>query len=69
MVLDGSRRVDSILNMAMPWDVVVGVARRSWALNRNALETAEAYNLANGEYEHITLPSLPDDALLDGLFQ
>ena len=69
MVLDGSRRVDTILNMAMPWDVVVGVARRSWALNRNALETAEAYNLANGEYEHITLPSLPDDALLDGLFQ
>ncbi|MDD4081235.1 MAG: urocanate hydratase [Eubacteriales bacterium] len=69
MVLDGSQRVDGILNMAMPWDVMVGVARRSWALNSNAVETVETYNQANAGSDHITLPSLPDDAMLDGLFK
>ena len=29
MVLDGSERVDTILRMSMPWDTMVGVARRS----------------------------------------
>ena len=44
MVLDGSREVDDILRMAMPWDVMVGVARRSWAQNEHALETCRKYN-------------------------
>jgi len=68
MVLDGSPRVDRILEMAMPWDVMVGVARRSWALNENALDTAAAYNQANAKSDHITLPSQPDEDILDGLF-
>lgn len=36
MVLDGSERVDQILKMSMPWDVMVGVARRGWAGNPNS---------------------------------
>ena len=69
MVLDGSERVDKILNMAMPWDVMVGVARRSWAQNENARQTAEAYNHTNEGTDCITLPNLADEALLDGLFK
>ncbi len=38
LVLDGSERVDAILRMAMPWDVMVGVSRRGWARNENAIE-------------------------------
>ena len=33
MVCDGSERVDEILRSAMLWDVMGGVARRSWARN------------------------------------
>ncbi|MCL1822175.1 MAG: urocanate hydratase, partial [Prolixibacteraceae bacterium] len=33
MVLDGSERVDETLRSAMMWDVMGGVARRSWARN------------------------------------
>jgi urocanate hydratase len=69
MVLDGSERVDRILNIAMPWDVMVGVARRSWAQNENARQTAAAYNHNNEGTDCITLPSAADEALLDGLFQ
>ena len=60
MVLDGSERVDTILRMAMPWDVMVGVARRSWAGNANALATAAEYNSTFSETDHITLPYFSD---------
>ena len=39
MVCDGSERVDEILRSAMLWDVMGGVARRSWARNPHAMET------------------------------
>lgn len=54
LVLDGSTRVDEIILQAMPWDVMGGVARRSWARNMNSVETAIQYNLSTGN--HITLP-------------
>jgi urocanate hydratase len=47
MVLDGSRRVDHILESAMLWDVMGGVARRAWARNENAIATSAEYNLLN----------------------
>lgn len=42
MVCDGSLRVDEILRSSMLWDVMGGVARRSWARNEHAMETSEA---------------------------
>ncbi len=60
MVLDGSERVDTILNMAMPWDTMVGVSRRAWARNENALQTVEAYNEEFSETDHITVPFVAD---------
>jgi urocanate hydratase len=57
MLLDGSERVDTILDMAMPWDVMGGVARRAWAQNPHSIETCIEFNQQNGERgEIITLP-------------
>ena len=64
MVLDGSERVDTILRMSMPWDVMVGVARRAWATNENALSTAAEYNQLRAGTDHITLPFVADEALI-----
>ena len=64
MVCDGSERVDEILRSAMLWDVMGGVARRSWARNPHAIETCEAFNESNaGDYQ-ITMPYLADEELI-----
>ena len=60
MVLDGSERVDTILRMAMPWDTMVGVSRRAWARNENALEAVGLYNEQFKETDHITVPQVAD---------
>ncbi len=48
LVLDGSERVDAIIRSAVEWDVMGGVARRAWARNEAAMETAAAWNAARG---------------------
>ncbi len=68
MVLDGSKRVDEILESAMLFDVMGGVSRRAWATNENALSTSSDYNKDDNN-SHITLPYLSDDALVDKLIQ
>ena len=67
LVLDGSERVDEIIKSAMLWDVMGGVARRAWARNENALETAKIYNKAYCEKSRITIPYLTDDDFIDKL--
>lgn len=67
MVLDGSYRVDEILKQAMPWDVMGGVARRAWARNPHSIETALEYNKKNRGTDHITLPYIVSDDLIDKL--
>jgi urocanate hydratase len=46
-----------------------GIARRAWARNENALETAAAWNLQNPKRGHITLPYLADEKLVDDLVE
>jgi urocanate hydratase len=65
MVLDGSARVDAILGMAMPWDVMGGVARRAWARNEHAVSTCAEYNDVFSDYGSITLPFIADDGLIE----
>ncbi|MEG1562770.1 MAG: urocanate hydratase [Bacteroides sp.] len=67
MVCDGSSRVDEILRSAMLWDVMGGVARRSWARNEHAIETSEAFNRSHAAEYHITLPHLADEQLITKL--
>ena len=65
MVLDGSERVDTILRMSMPWDTMVGVARRSWARNENAMTTVAEYNKMYEGQDHITMPYVADEELCE----
>jgi urocanate hydratase len=67
LVLDGSEAKDRIIGSAMEWDVMNGIARRAWARNENALETAAAWNEQHPDRGHITLPHLADDALIEEL--
>lgn len=67
MVCDGSERVDRILRSSMLWDVMGGVARRSWARNKNAMDTSAEFNQTHSEGYHITIPFLAKDELIDNL--
>ncbi|MDO4670162.1 MAG: urocanate hydratase [Aerococcus sp.] len=64
LVLDGSERVDEIIKSALAWDTMGGVARRSWARNEHAMETAIQYNEMHQGSDHITIPYLADDELV-----
>ncbi|MDN5353674.1 MAG: urocanate hydratase [Candidatus Cloacimonadota bacterium] len=67
MVLDGSKRVDEILQRAFPWDVMCGVARRAWARNPHSIETAIEHNQKFKNTDHITLPYQADENYLKNL--
>jgi urocanate hydratase len=64
LVLDGSLRVDTIIKSAMQWDVMGGVARRSWARNENSITTCMDYNKNYAGQGHITLPYIPREELI-----
>ena len=68
MICDGSDRVDEILTKAMLWDVMGGVARRSWARNENAMATVKEWNDTQAENGFmITEPFLADEEMLRSL--
>jgi len=67
LVLDGSERVDAIIENALTWDVMSGVARRAWARNRNAVSTAAEWNVTHAEAGQITIPQVPKDGLVEDL--
>ena len=67
LVLDGSARVERILDTALEWDAMGGVARRAWARNENAIETVDVWNRANAARGHVTVPRVADPVLLDRL--
>jgi urocanate hydratase len=67
LVLDGSERVDRIIRRAIPWDVMGGVARRSWARNENSIETSIKYNVKRKGLDHITLPFIADEDFIGNL--
>jgi len=64
LVLDGSKRIDEIIESSMLWDVMGGVARRAWARNENSISTSMEYNERNRSTDHITLPFVPDEKLI-----
>ncbi|MEN4364179.1 urocanate hydratase, partial [Streptococcus pyogenes] len=64
LVLDGSERIDEIIKSAIAWDTMGGVARRNWARNEHAIETAIEYNRLHAGTDHITIPYLADDDLV-----
>ncbi len=67
LVLDGSPKKDEVIRRALDWDVMVGVSRRAWARNTNAIQAAEDWNAtARGI---ITMPNLADDSMIDELVE
>lgn len=62
LLLDGSTRVDEVIKSALLWDVMGGVARRSWARNEHSIETVRKYNNDYAMESHITEPCLADDS-------
>jgi urocanate hydratase len=69
MVLDGSERVDDILMASIPFDVMIGVARRNWARCENSVETSMEYNKNYGSDNAITIPYIADDSLIDAVIR
>jgi urocanate hydratase len=69
LVLDGSQQVDEIIKSALLWDVMGGVARRSWARNANSIETSATFNQKYAGRGHITLPFVADEKLVSQLVE
>jgi len=67
IVLDGSARMDEVVTSALSWDVMGGVARRNWARNPGAIDTAEAWNEKHKSEGAITIPAPVDDAMIQAL--
>ncbi len=65
LVLDGSSRVDNIIKRALDFDVMIGVSRRSWARNKNAMAVSDEWNSTHNG--HITIPETADDKLVDDI--
>ncbi|SFR64775.1 urocanate hydratase [[Clostridium] aminophilum] len=68
LVLDGSELTDQIIRESVPWDTMVGVSRRNWARNEHAVETVASYNKQFKDSDHITVPFIADDDLVEKTF-
>ena len=67
MVLDGTYEAGKRLEMMLYWDVNNGIARRSWARNEGAIFTLKNEMQKNPGLQ-VTIPNIPDDDLINGLF-
>lgn len=69
LVLDGSELTDQIIRESIPWDTMVGVSRRNWARNEHSIETVAAYNEKFKDSDHITMPYIASDSLVEQAFR
>lgn len=69
LVLNGSERVDNVVRSALDWDVMSGVARRAWARNDHAIETAIEWNERLKHNGQISLPFIPKKGLVEELVE
>ncbi len=67
MLLDGSADASRRLKNMLFWDVNNGIARRSWARNREAVFAIKKAMEAEPKLR-VTLPNLADDRLIDQFF-
>jgi len=67
LLLDGSAHAEKVIKSALCWDVMGGVARRSWARNKPARETATKWNIKHKDEGHITIPYVADEELIEKL--
>ena len=67
LVLDGSDRAKRAIELSMYWDTMNGVARRAWARCPNSIDTIIDANHKHQGRDHVTLPYLVDDDLIQQL--
>lgn len=67
LVLDGSKDAERRLKSMLFWDVNNGIARRSWARNKEAMFAIER-EMKRSKGLKVTLPNLVDEELLQKLF-
>ncbi|MGE0635197.1 MAG: urocanate hydratase [Bacteroidia bacterium] len=67
LVLDGSKDAEMRLKSMLFWDVNNGIARRSWARNKEAMFAIER-EMKRSKGLKVTIPNLVDDTLLKKLF-
>lgn len=67
MLLDGTPDAERRLRMMLHWDVNNGIARRSWARNKEATFAIKREMERTPELR-VTLPNQADDDLIDSLF-
>ncbi len=67
LVLDGSGNSERRLKMMLHWDVNNGIARRSWARNKEAIFAIRRAMQEEPRLK-VTLPNLVEESLLENLF-
>lgn len=67
LVIDGTPEAQTKLESMLYWDVNNGIARRSWARNKEAMFTIKRAMDQNPALK-VTVPNLVDDKLLENLF-
>lgn len=66
MVIDGSAEADTRIRRMLLWDVNNGIARRSWARNKGAVDAIKR-EMERTPGLKVTLPNIADEALLDSV--
>jgi urocanate hydratase len=64
MVLDGTAETENKLRMMLHWDVNNGIARRSWARNKEAMFTLKR-EMARTPDLKVTVPYIADDKVIE----
>ena len=67
MVLDGRTEAENKLRMMLHWDVNNGIARRSWARNKEAMFTLKR-EMERTPGMKVTIPYIADDKLIEEAF-
>jgi len=67
MVIDGTPEAEARIKSMLLWDVANGIARRSWARNRGAMDAIER-QMQSIDTLRVTMPNIADDDIIDGLF-
>ncbi len=64
MLLDGRKETSEKIRMMLNWDVINGIARRSWARNKGAMFTMTREMEGTSNLK-VTMPYITDDDLID----
>lgn len=66
LILDGSDKINDIIDKGILFDVLCGVSRRAWARNINSINLLDSYD-DNVDYK-FSLPNICEDDIIDSLF-